>query len=133
MRLGWLLVSGKRTNIFQSPETYYKPDRNPVSGKALDLGTSDLETPGNAKKNDGFFAKGVLQALESDHVSKRKVPEVKVIGNGHCHCRQYPFSHHTQNTDVRNSCKVTENCRRVNGVWFCFGGGGSYSGYGKVG
>ncbi|PPR01694.1 hypothetical protein CVT24_001522 [Panaeolus cyanescens] len=95
------------------PETYSKPDRNPITGKTLDVGTSDLETPGNAKHNDGFFQKGVLQALESEHIAKRKVPEVKVIGNGHCH--------------------VTENCRRVNGVWFCFGGGGSYSGYGRVG
>jgi hypothetical protein len=28
---------------------------------------------------------------------------------------------------------VSNNCRRVLGIWFCFNGGSSYSGYGKVG
>lgn len=28
---------------------------------------------------------------------------------------------------------VSDNCRRVQGVWFCFNGGSSYSGYGKAG
>lgn len=36
-----------------------------------------------------------------------------MIANGHCH--------------------ITEDCRRVSGVWLCFGGGGSFSGYGKGG
>ncbi|KAF6761672.1 phosphatase DCR2 [Ephemerocybe angulata] len=95
------------------PETYNKADTDPRTGKSLDVGISGQETAGNAKKNDGFFEKGILKALESDHTSHEDIPEVKVIGNGHCH--------------------LTENCRRVNGVWFCFGGGGSYSGYGKIG
>ncbi|KAJ7043577.1 Metallo-dependent phosphatase-like protein [Mycena alexandri] len=93
------------------PETYSPPDTS-STGRALDIGISGLETKGNAKGNDGLFEKGILKAMESDHVSSN-VREVKVIGHGHCH--------------------VTENCRRVKGVWFCFGGGGSYSGYGKLG
>ncbi|KAF5316200.1 hypothetical protein D9619_006271 [Psilocybe cf. subviscida] len=93
-------------------ETYNKPDTNPRTGKTLDVGKTGLEPPGNAKGNDQFFEKGILRAMESDHVANQ-AREVKVIGNGHCH--------------------ITENCRRVSGVWFCFGGGGSYSGYSKVG
>ncbi|KAJ2918633.1 hypothetical protein MD484_g1753, partial [Candolleomyces efflorescens] len=95
------------------PETYGKADLDPHTNRPLDKGITGQETPGNANTNDGFFEKGVLQALESDHVSHTAIPEVKVIGNGHCH--------------------LTENCRRVKDVWFCFGGGGSYSGYGKIG
>ncbi|KAG2011738.1 phosphatase DCR2 [Coprinopsis cinerea AmutBmut pab1-1] len=95
------------------PETYDPPDFDPVTRKPLDVGISGQETDGNAKGNDGFFEKGILSALESDHTSRQSIPEVKVIANGHCH--------------------LTENCRRVKGVWFCFGGGGSYSGYGRVG
>ena len=36
----------------------------------------------------------------------------KVVANGHCH--------------------ISGDCRRIEGVWLCFGGGGSYSGYGKA-
>ncbi|KAJ7180636.1 Metallo-dependent phosphatase-like protein [Mycena filopes] len=93
------------------PETYSPPDTS-STGRALDIGITGLETKGDAKGNDGLFEKGILKAMESDHVSNN-VQEVKVIGHGHCH--------------------LTENCRRVKGVWFCFGGGGSYSGYGKLG
>jgi len=94
------------------PESYLKADKNPSTGKPLDVGTTGLEPAGNAKKGDGFFEKGLMKAMESSNVANN-AHEVKVIGNGHCH--------------------VTENCRRVNGVWLCFGGGGSYSGYGKIG
>ncbi|KAJ6581440.1 Metallo-dependent phosphatase [Mycena capillaripes] len=93
------------------PETYGKPDTG-ASGRVLDMGITGLEAKGDASDSDGFFDKGILTAMESDHVSSH-IQEVKVIGHGHCH--------------------VTENCRRVKGVWFCFGGGGSYSGYGKLG
>lgn len=94
-------------------EAYSAADKDPKTSKLLDVGISGQEAQGSAKKNDGFFENGVLKALESPHVNKSPKPEVKVIANGHCH--------------------VTENCRRVKGVWMCFGGGGSYSGYGKVG
>ncbi|KIK09009.1 hypothetical protein K443DRAFT_672049 [Laccaria amethystina LaAM-08-1] len=94
------------------PESYSKADIDSQTKKPLDVGLHDLESAGNAKKSDGFFEKGILKALESDHITNT-IQEVKVIGNGHCH--------------------VTENCRRVKGVWLCFGGGGSYSGYGKLG
>ncbi|KAI0291650.1 Metallo-dependent phosphatase [Multifurca ochricompacta] len=63
-----------------------------------------LMAPGSAKKNGGFFQDGLLHALETPHRGAGGIPEVKVVGNGHCH--------------------VTDNCRRVKGVWLCFGGGG---------
>ncbi|KAF7309823.1 AIP3 domain-containing protein [Mycena indigotica] len=93
------------------PETYNKADTG-SNGRPLDVGISGQEDKGSATDSDGFFTKGILKALETDN-SRDPTPEVKVIGNGHSH--------------------LTENCRRVNGVWFCFGGGGSYSGYGKLG
>ncbi|KAF9563975.1 Metallo-dependent phosphatase [Agrocybe pediades] len=95
------------------PESYSKADRDPTTGKALDVGISGQEPPGHAKKSDKFFENGILKATESARGPNTDIPEVKVIGNGHCH--------------------ITENCRRVKGVWLCFGGGGSYSGYSKIG
>ncbi|KAI0259375.1 Metallo-dependent phosphatase-like protein [Gloeopeniophorella convolvens] len=94
-------------------ESYGKADVDPRTGRPLDVGSSDLEEPGSGKKNDGFFEKGLLHALETPHRGAGGVPEVKVVGNGHCH--------------------ITDNCRRVKGVWLCFGGGGSFAGYGKIG
>ncbi|KAJ6518748.1 Metallo-dependent phosphatase-like protein [Mycena sanguinolenta] len=93
------------------PETYAKADTG-TNNRPLDIGISGLEGKGDASDSDGFFDKGILKAMESEHVSSNR-QEVKIIGHGHCH--------------------LTENCRRVKGVWFCFGGGGSYSGYGKLG
>ncbi|PFH51912.1 hypothetical protein AMATHDRAFT_141299 [Amanita thiersii Skay4041] len=95
------------------PEAYNKADVDPRTRKPLDVGLHDLEGPGNAKTNEGFFEKGILQAMESDRRNAGPATEVKVVANGHCH--------------------ITENCRRVQGVWMCFGGGGSYSGYGRIG
>ena len=57
---------------------------NPSTGKRLDVGITGLEPPGNAKKSDGFFEKGVLKAMESANAANKAL-EVKVIGNGHCH------------------------------------------------
>jgi len=70
--------------LFLRPETYFKADMNPSTGKPLDIGTTGLEPPGNAKKSDGFFEKGILKAMESSNVANH-AHEVKVIGNGHCH------------------------------------------------
>ncbi|KAF9531793.1 Metallo-dependent phosphatase [Crepidotus variabilis] len=95
------------------PQTFSKVDISPLTGKPLDVGISDQEGASHAQHDDGFFEKGILYAQESNHVASKSIPEVKVIGNGHQH--------------------LTENCRRIKGVWLCFGGGGSYSGYGKVG
>jgi hypothetical protein len=77
---------------------------DPLTGARLDKGLHGLEPAGSAKGSDGFFEKGLLKAMESEHTAGGSGREVKVIGNGHCH--------------------VTENCRRVKGVWLCFGGGG---------
>lgn len=66
------------------PETYSKADKNPSTGKPLDVGIKEIEAKGSAKKSDGFFAKGLLKAMESSNLANN-APEVKVIGNGHCH------------------------------------------------
>ncbi|KXN86602.1 putative inactive purple acid phosphatase 29 [Leucoagaricus sp. SymC.cos] len=95
------------------PESYSKADIDPQSKKPLDVGISGQEDPGNAKKNGGMFEKGILKATESAHKANGNALEVKAIANGHCH--------------------ITENCRRIKGIWLCFGGGSSYSGYGKIG
>ncbi|CAL1715541.1 unnamed protein product [Somion occarium] len=94
-------------------EAYSAADVDTRTGKPLNVGQHDIEGPGNAKRQAGFFHKGVLAAKTSDHRAGGDDREVKVIANGHCH--------------------LTENCKRVKGVWMCFGGGGSYSGYGKIG
>ncbi|KAI9573783.1 Metallo-dependent phosphatase-like protein [Boletus coccyginus] len=94
-------------------ESYGTPDTDPRTGQPLDIGIYNLEGKGSAKKSDGMFENGLLKALESEHRAGGVIPEVKVVANGHCH--------------------ITEDCKRVQDVWFCFGGGGSYSGYGKVG
>ncbi|KIJ20637.1 hypothetical protein PAXINDRAFT_165536 [Paxillus involutus ATCC 200175] len=94
-------------------ESYGTPDRDVRTGQPLDIGLHGLEGPGAAKKSDGMFEKGLLKALESEHRARGVIPEVKVVANGHCH--------------------ITEDCKRIQDVWLCFGGGGSYSGYSKVG
>ncbi|CCL98565.1 uncharacterized protein FIBRA_00565 [Fibroporia radiculosa] len=93
-------------------ESYAAADIDPITSQELNVGENDLEGSGAAKQQEGFFHKGILQAMESDHVAAGNAHEIKVVTNGHCH--------------------VTENCKRVKGVWLCFGGGGSYSGYGRV-
>lgn len=70
--------------LLSRPETYFKADMNPSTGKPLDVGITGLEAAGNAKKSDGFFAKGLMKAMESSNMAN-KAHEVKVIGNGHCH------------------------------------------------
>ncbi|CAG7851579.1 SubName: Full=Related to DCR2-dosage-dependent cell cycle regulator {ECO:0000313/EMBL:CCA72678.1} [Serendipita indica DSM 11827] len=89
------------------PETYSTADIDYSSNQALEIGTPAGK--GSPKKNDGFFEKALLNATESEQGGR----EVKVVANGHVH--------------------IADNCRRVLGIWFCFNGGSSYSGYGKVG
>lgn len=60
------------------------------TGLPLDVGSSDLEGQGSAKKNGGFFQDGLLHALETPHRGAGGIPEVKVVGNGHCHGKTYP-------------------------------------------
>jgi hypothetical protein len=90
------------------PEAYNSADLDRYTSKPLDVGQR-LDAPGAPKHNSGFFEGGVLKMPESEEGGT----EIKVIGNGHCH--------------------LSDNCRRVKGVWMCFGGGGSYSGYGRIG
>ncbi|THH27295.1 hypothetical protein EUX98_g6887 [Antrodiella citrinella] len=92
-------------------ESFSAADVDPRTGKPLDFG-EQLEGNGNSKKQDGFFHKALLQAMESDHTARGTAREVKVVSNGHDH--------------------ITDKCRRIKGIWNCFGGGGSYSGYGKT-
>jgi hypothetical protein len=85
------------------PEAYYDADIDVNSKKPLDFGIQ-LDGKGASKTNGHFFEQAIQKATESEEGQGSKVPEVKVIGNGHSH-----------NSD---------NCRRISGVWMCFGGGG---------
>ena len=80
----YLIIPYSDSFLFSRPESYSKADINPSTRKPLDVGTTGLEPAGNAKKSDGFFAKGVMKAMESSNVAN-SAHEVKVIGNGHCH------------------------------------------------
>ncbi|KAJ9094706.1 hypothetical protein QFC21_005863 [Naganishia friedmannii] len=99
-------------------QSYGPVDEDRVTGLPLDVGTQlPGDGPGNSKTDAGMFDDGLLKTFEVDDQEEEeeegksvRVPEVKVIGHGHSH-----------NTD---------KCRRNHGVWACFGGGGSYSGYG---
>ena len=73
--------------VLYRQEAYGAPDVNPDNGYPLDIGLHSLENPGAAKTNSGMFANGLLKATESDHTGSRGIPEVKVVGNGHCHSR----------------------------------------------
>lgn len=68
-----------------SQESYSNADIDPSTGKPLDVGINDLERKGSAKGNAGFFEKGLMTALESNHRSGGVQREVKVVANGHCH------------------------------------------------
>jgi hypothetical protein len=112
--------------MIRRQESYSAPDLDPSTSKPLDVGIHGIELRGSSLQNDGFFEKGVLMAMESDHIAGGNMREVKVIANGHCHSQYRPFViffRLKQNIDVLGHL-VTENCRRVRGVWLCFGGGG---------
>ncbi|KAK4699220.1 hypothetical protein P7C70_g7043, partial [Phenoliferia sp. Uapishka_3] len=109
------------------PESYDQPIDVGADGKRLLVGER-YEGNGASKTNSGMFETAILhqgELLAGDAEVKDEFwegefsapttgrPEVKVVANGHCH--------------------VSEDCRRVKGVWLCFGGGASYSGYGKAG
>lgn len=100
-------------------EAYNTPDKNFRTGQWLDVGLHNLEKADVAKKNEGFFEKGLLKATESDHRAGGNIPEVKVIGTGHAHSR---YSTNLIRIQLIG-CTVTENCRRVQGLWMCFGAG----------
>lgn len=72
-------------NMGHRPESYTQADKDPRTGRALDVGLRGLERPGNAKHSDGFFEKGLLKAMEGAHTPKGGPYEVKVVANGHCH------------------------------------------------
>ncbi|KDE09787.1 hypothetical protein MVLG_00186 [Microbotryum lychnidis-dioicae p1A1 Lamole] len=108
-------------------EAYDSPIDVGADGTRLFFGER-LEGNGASKTDSGFFQQGLLAQKELMAESDGPVdafwdgessaptkgrPEVKVVANGHCH--------------------ISEDCRRVNGIWLCFGGGASYSGYGQPG
>lgn len=79
----WLTNRCHKFNYSQ--EAYSAADINTATGATLDIGLSDLEKSGAAKKNEGFFEKGLLKAMESDHLAGGNAREVKVVANGHSH------------------------------------------------
>ncbi|KAL1413278.1 Phosphatase dcr2 [Vanrija albida] len=95
------------------PEAYLAADRTDdkfyPSGE-LDLG-SQLDREGASNRNGGFFGQGIKHSFEIEEGGESAVTQVKVLSHGHCH--------------------MTDRCRRVDGVWMCFDGGSSFSGYGK--
>ncbi|BGO96703.1 Phosphatase dcr2 [Rhodotorula toruloides] len=104
-----------------------KVDVSP-SGKRLRIGER-LEGDGASKTDSGFWQQGVLAQGElpaprgegdapvdafwdgEAATPTTGRPEVKVVAHGHCH--------------------ITSDCRRIDGVWICFGAGATYSGYGN--
>jgi hypothetical protein len=68
-----------------------KADVDGATGKALQHGLQ-LEDAAAPKGSDGFFEKGVLRALETEHAEGGNAREVKIIANGHCHGQALPFS-----------------------------------------
>ncbi|KAF9533681.1 Metallo-dependent phosphatase-like protein [Crepidotus variabilis] len=100
--------------FFHTPLPQFKnePDVNPLTGKVLDVG-SYLEPPAHSLFDAGFFQKGLLVAKEGSHGMSKNIPEIKVVGNGHDH--------------------INDNCRRIQGIWFCYGGASGYAGYSQVG
>ncbi|CDZ97861.1 Predicted DNA repair exonuclease SIA1 [Phaffia rhodozyma] len=95
------------------PEHINPADLDPDTGVPLDTGLL-LDTGGSSSVNSGFFENGIKQATTGKiGKNKKEMNEVRVISNGHVH--------------------IAENCRRIQGIWMCFGGGGSYSGYGRIG
>ncbi|GAA5980570.1 hypothetical protein JCM10908_001692 [Rhodotorula pacifica] len=109
------------------PQAYTAAIDVSPSGKRLRVG-SRYEGYGAPKHDSGFWQQGILAQKELP-ASNNGVPidafwdgegtsptegrpEVKVLAHGHCH--------------------LTSDCRRIHGVWVCFGGGGTYSGYGSA-
>jgi hypothetical protein len=60
--------------------------------------------------------------------------EVKVVGHGHDHSEFSLRCRFVLDLQIngRFDDSDTDKCRRVSGIWMCFGGGGSYSGYGNM-
>lgn len=112
------------------PEAYDTPVDIGKNYERLIVGSRN-EKYGASKTNSNFFANGLMaqgELVDTETTAAAPVdefwdgefsqptsgrPEVKVLAHGHCH--------------------LTEDCRRIKGVWVCFGGGGSYSGYGQAG
>ncbi|GAA5994980.1 uncharacterized protein JCM10292_004466 [Rhodotorula paludigena] len=110
------------------PQAYNSEIDVGPDGKRLRVGNR-YEGSGASKTDSGFFeqailAQGELPAPRGDGDAPVDAfwdgeaasptagrPEVKVLAHGHCH--------------------LTSDCRRVQGVWICFGGGATYSGYGS--
>lgn len=109
------------------PQAYSAAVDVSPSGKRLRVG-SRYEGNGAPRHDSGFWQQGILAQKEipastdgapidafwdGEGTSPTEGrPEVKVLAHGHCH--------------------LTSDCRRIQGVWVCFGGGATYSGYGSA-
>lgn len=126
-----LIVRSLQITFFHIPlpEAYDTPADVGAKLELLIVGNR-LEGAGASKVNSNFFEQALMAQGElvatgsatapvdefwdgefSQETSGR--PEIKVLAHGHCH--------------------LSEDCRRIKGVWVCFGGGGSYAGYGQAG
>lgn len=71
------------------PESYSPADLDPRTGETLDVGIHGIEGPGNSKKSDGFFEKGIMRAMASEYDPSSNEREVKVVANGHSHSKSF--------------------------------------------
>ena len=110
-----------------------------------------MERKGSAKGNDGFFEKGLMNALESNHRAGGLYREVKVVANGHCHSMSLLYTVVSVNstTNALQSPRIADVSRASGCVSAAEGAYSltltrvfktltnspfsSYSGYGKVG
>lgn len=88
------------------PEAFDKVDTD-ASGKELRVGVREERYA----RLGGQARRGVFDAMLAER--NAETPSVRLYVHGHMH--------------------NNEDCRRVRGVWICFGGGVSYAAYGKVG
>lgn len=90
------------------PEAFDEPDRD-AQGRPLSLGErKEAHTLLGAQLRRGMF-----RALVKQRADEKDAAGVRLLVHGHMH--------------------NNEDCRRVQGIWLCFGGGASYAGYGKLG
>lgn len=115
-------------SLSSRPEAYDSPDPDSEEPSRYEIGQTLDSGKGSPEHNSGFFQDAILSAKESEASTGS---EIKVIANGHCHitdrCRGGELI-----TRLSLCCCSLMNLL-VHGVWMCFGGGGSYSGYGKIG
>ncbi|WFD29543.1 Phosphatase dcr2 [Malassezia sp. CBS 17886] len=79
------------------------------AGRPMQIGVREER----ASRLGGQLRRGIFDAAHNETQNAPNTPGVRLFVHGHMH--------------------NNEDCRRVRGIWLCFGGGASYAAYGKVG